>query len=256
MTRRPWPAGLLTVSAALLTVLVATGPAGAHGTQPRHLEAASTAIPSRVGATAHGTIWHVQQSRARAVNVDATATSSADCDGCAADAVTLQVVYAGRAGAVVGGNAAVAWTSGCTACRGWALSVQVVVTGSASEEHVGNRALALTAGCRSCAAGAVAVQLVAVVGAAESDGGLSSRALAQIVALRDQLAAQLAASTWPPAGRAPAGRAYPQGRAIPGAAAPAQAQGAAATAAADMEAVLASDLGTTATSRDVQVSAG
>ncbi len=95
----------------------------------------------------------------RGYKADATGEASADCDGCTADAVTVQIVdvRGPRHGTV--DNVANASAS-CTGCGATALSVQVVVLRRGGSVEANNRALSVNAGCDHCGTASAAFQLV------------------------------------------------------------------------------------------------
>lgn len=95
--------------------------------------------------------------------VDTTASASATCDDCTADAGALHVVYLERPTEASLDNVAVAWAQ-CVGCRATALSVQVVVLRSPQTVRANNRALAVNATCERCLTSAAAFQLVVVGG--------------------------------------------------------------------------------------------
>jgi hypothetical protein len=199
---------------AVLAVLVSLGAAGAFtagatfgGTAGR-VEAASTAIPAAPGAVTEDLSVHYTRMHGQRVQASGVATSSASCPGCTAHAVTLQVLYARSVTTLAADNVAAAWTS-CTQCRASALSVQVVVARRAGTVVAGNRSLALNVACLRCRTAAAAIQIVVV---SPSSRPLSAAALARLSTLRDQLQAQLLAQLAAPAPSARPGGAAPSAR--------------------------------------------
>jgi hypothetical protein len=129
--------------------------------QHGRLDLTSIAIPTAVQPQVHDTAFDLEHLRGPRVDVDTSAAATSDCDGCAAVATTLAIVYAdGRSGGRFD-NVATAWNT-CADCSATTVSVQVVVLRKAGPVTVNNRALALNAACESCHANAAAYQLVVV----------------------------------------------------------------------------------------------
>ncbi|WP_107774031.1 hypothetical protein [Nocardioides sediminis] len=161
----------------------------------RVLDLTASAHPSSARPAVSDRAFAEGATREREVDADASGTSSATCDGCAAESATLQVLYVQRAGTARLDNAAVAWTQACTGCTATSLSVQVVVVRGGPALVPNNRALALNAGCTSCRTTAVAYQVVV---AADRARRLSAESLAELRAWFDDQAAQVRASVAAP----------------------------------------------------------
>jgi hypothetical protein len=209
-----------------------------------NFEAASAAIPAQPGDTSDDLSSHVVRMAGRSVRASAVATSSATCDGCTGNAVTVQVIYARKVSTLAIDNVAAAWAS-CSACQGSALSLQVVIARKVGIVRANNRSLAVNANCMGCRTAAAAVQIVAI---SPSNRELSQAALGQINALRDQLLAQLKAQVTP-TGR----KAFMFGRAAP--VTPA-AQTALTATTKRIQSIVTADLGATSASQDVKVQTG
>ena len=160
------------------------------------LDLAASAHPSSARPAVTDSAFAEGATRERDVDADASGTSSATCDGCAAESATLQVLYVARARAARLDNTAVAWTQACTGCTATSLSVQVVVVRGGPALVPNNRALALNAGCESCRTTAAAFQVVVVADRARR---LSAASLAELRAWFDDQAAQVRASVALPA---------------------------------------------------------
>ncbi|MBD8868836.1 hypothetical protein [Nocardioides donggukensis] len=189
---------LLALTALLLGSLAVSSQA-----HPRHrvknLDLTAAAHPTEANPTVLDKASRTKWIGWRPLAVDTSATSSATCDGCRGDAVTLQLVYAHRPGDVALDNAAVAWSQ-CTDCRATALSVQVVMVRGGHEVTANNRALALNAACEGCLSNSLAVQLVVL----DADGDeLSHEAEDALRAWVDEQAAALRVD--PPAAQRRAG---------------------------------------------------
>jgi len=105
------------------------------------------------------------QARAGVVTkADTTATTSATCDNCAGQAVSVHVLYLDRAPAQTLNNVAIAWAQSCTGCKAASVSLQVAVLHNPGSLTANNRALSLTAVCTQCTASAAAYQLVVAGG--------------------------------------------------------------------------------------------
>jgi hypothetical protein len=240
-----------TICAALVGLIAATtGAASAdYGRYGGNLEAASAAIPAQAGDVANDSSNRVERPWGGSIRGSAVATSSATCDGCRATAVTMQVIYTRHVKAMTVDNVAAAWSS-CASCSGSALSLQVVIARRAGLVRANNRSLALNVACVQCTTAAAAVQIVVI---APTMRELSRKALNEITALRDQLAAELAA-------RLPAVSAAParpqlqiQGRTAP---VTPTAQLSLTGATDELQSVIAADLGATSASHDLQVRTG
>jgi hypothetical protein len=186
---------------ALAGVLLAGGAGTTSGVArwsppERVLDLAASAHPSSARPAVTDSAFAEGATRERDVDADASGTSSATCDGCAAESATLQVLYVARARATRLDNAAVAWTQACTGCTATSLSVQVVVVRGRPALVPNNRALALNAGCTSCRTTAAAFQVVVVADRARR---LSAASLAELQAWFDDQAAQVRGSVALPA---------------------------------------------------------
>lgn len=177
-------AGILVVAAGIASA-PAAGPG--HHRRARDLDLAASANPSAADPVVTDEVFSDDSAFRRAVRSDATATSSAICDGCDATGTALQVVYVHHGRKTSLDNTAVAWTQSCTDCRANSVSVQVVVMRGVPSIVANNRALAVNAACASCEVGSVAFQLVVSSRRAER---LSDDALDEIRAwIDDQVAA-------------------------------------------------------------------
>lgn len=162
----------------------------------RDLDLASSAHPSSVHPTVRDAAFAEGTTRDHDVDADAGGSSSATCDGCAAESTTLQVLYASRTRTARLDNSAVAWTQACGSCTATSLSVQVVVLRGRPTIVPNNRALALNAACSACRTTSAAFQLVVVADRAQR---LSDESLAELRAWFDEQAALLRASVEAPA---------------------------------------------------------
>lgn len=156
--------GRFVVLAAMTMALVATTSAATptrphHGRWDRAVDTVAAAHPAPARAQVEDHAFDIERTRGRTTSADATATSSATCDGCDAAADALEIVYA-RSHRTDATNVAVAWSAQCSSCGAAALSVQVVVLSHGQQIRVDNRALATNGGCRECRAHAAAYQLV------------------------------------------------------------------------------------------------
>ncbi|MGX7677601.1 hypothetical protein ACSMXN_01745 [Jatrophihabitans sp. DSM 45814] len=246
-SRRLLRAGVILISVALVGVTVAGAADAQFGSYNRNLEAASAAIPAQAGDSLNDVSMHVEHPSGRTLRASAVATSSLTCDGCHANAVTLQVIYSRGVRALQADNVAAAWSS-CTGCQGSALSLQVVIARRAGTVVAGNRSLAVNATCVNCLTAAAAVQIVVI---SNSQRELSKQALAQIVALRDQLNAQLQAQITP---APPAPAAAQSARLLP-LAAP-MVKNSLAAGVGQIQKVLLTDLHATLGSQDIQLRTG
>jgi hypothetical protein len=230
-------------------VAATTGAASAdYGRYGGNLEAASAAIPAQAGDVATDSSNRVERTWGGSVRASAVATSSATCDGCTATAVTMQVIYTRQVRTMTVDNVAAAWSS-CTSCSGSALSLQVVIARKAGLVRANNRSLALNVACVQCSTAAAALQVVVI---APSMRELSRRALSEIAALRDQLAAELAAQLAPaPAAQAPRAQTLAKNTPVTP-----KAQQALTGATSRLESVITKDLAATTATHDLQVRTG
>jgi hypothetical protein len=126
----------------------------------RGLDAGSSAQPTATDPSVRDTSRVITSTRSRSTKADATATSSATCDGCIGETATVQVVHLGsRRGRASADNLASAWLT-CSGCSTSAVSVQVLVTSSRHPVKVNNRSIAVNSSCSSCCTSAVALHFV------------------------------------------------------------------------------------------------
>ncbi len=149
---------------AVLGVLLAGATGSSSAAHPdtgrRDLDLVASAQPSAALPAVVDDAFAAVSSRNRDVKADASATSSATCDGCSGDSAALQVVYVARAGQAQLDNAAIAWAKECQSCSATALSVQVVVLRGLPAAIPNNRAMAVNAACEGCRSSSLAFQLV------------------------------------------------------------------------------------------------
>lgn len=126
----------------------------------------------------------MRETSAPRVRASARAVARSGCDGCTAEAVTLQVLYASGARQVVANNVARA-SSSCTGCRSAALSVQIVVALRPEQVRAVNASEAVNVSCASCTTTAAAYQFVV---AADSRRELSAMTRDVIEQIRTQMA--------------------------------------------------------------------
>lgn len=191
--RRPNGVGPAGMVLSLAVVLAAPATPAAFSDQGRpgdgRLDLTATALTGPEHPNAVDTVEDEVRSGHGPAKVDTTASGSASCDSCAADASALHIVYLDRPTDATLDNVSVAWSQ-CTGCRATALSVQVVVLRSPMSVHADNRALAVTAACSGCDAAAAAYQLVVVGQRSDRLSPSAREALeqwvaGQAVALRD-----------------------------------------------------------------------
>jgi hypothetical protein len=181
--------------------LALTATSSAHE-ESRHgsgrLDVVSSAQPTEQEPTVSDEAYVAKWADRYDANLDAVATGSATCDGCRAEARTVQVVDARHSRHVHADNVATAWSQ-CSDCGGSVVSVQVVlVRGHRLDLTANNRALALNTGCDACDTTSSAYQVV-----------LSARGWVDLSALRDDVVA------WVEAGQpADSGGAAPQRRSL------------------------------------------
>lgn len=204
------------------------------------LDAASTAIPTEAQPTVQSTTKSLLRAGASNTKATAVAAGSTECDGCSGTATTLQVVYFDGAGTVSADNVANA-ISLCPTCSTGpvtaAVSVQVVIARRADQVVVNNRSFAANVNCTGgCQTKACALQFV-LVGGTRKDLSAASKDL--IGRLQDALAGKLAAT---------AGQPSVQARA--------SAEGATASIADQLQAVLVKDTGSTTVQRNIDVQVG
>lgn len=154
------------VAAVLLALWLGNGvvpasPGQAPGRPGQPLDLAATALTGPDSPHVTDDAYDLVRSGHGEANVDSTASSSADCDGCTADATLVHVVYLDRPTETTLDNVTVA-SSQCSDCRATAISVQVVVLRSPQLVRANNRAMAVNVGCEGCLAAAAAFQLVVV----------------------------------------------------------------------------------------------
>jgi hypothetical protein len=126
----------------------------------------------------------LRRSAAPRVWASAGAVAQSRCDGCAAEAVTLQVLYASGSRQVVAKNTARA-SSSCTGCRSAALSLQIVVALRPDRVRAVNTSEAVNVSCDSCTTTSAAYQFVV---AADSRRELSAMTRGLIEQVRAQMA--------------------------------------------------------------------
>jgi len=154
---------------AVLLLSLAVGVQGAAGAPsgqswdrwmlPRNPDLTATAIPGPESPHVVSKAMRVARVGVLPFKADATASGSATCDGCTADASALQIVYVPRGSRGTVDNVATAW-SRCADCRATALSVQVVVVQGPPEIRANNRALSVNATCEGCHSASAAFQVV------------------------------------------------------------------------------------------------
>ncbi|MGH1561318.1 hypothetical protein [Mumia sp. DW29H23] len=191
MRTRTTTAGL---ALALGGILVATGSAAATGAAARHgdevgtVDAVASSQPTGAHPTDSDEVVKYRWKDSRRLKADAVATSSAVCDGCSGDAVTLEVVYGWRTRSATADNVASAWSSCGMSCGASALSVQLVVLPRGRTIEANNRALALNAACTECRSVAAAYQVVVAERGAKPLSRAERRELEALVAqLHDQM---------------------------------------------------------------------
>ena len=162
-------------SVAIMAALVLVQPASqADGDHSRaQLVASAQASSGMPSASESLTAW---DKVGRAGRVTTTATASAACDGCRAEASAVHVVRTIGGGGANADNVAVAWANGCADCGASAVSVQVVLVTGSVPIVANNRSLAVNALCVGCTSDATAVQYV-LVGAKRSDLSEAAQAL-------------------------------------------------------------------------------
>ncbi|HEY2878492.1 hypothetical protein [Nocardioides sp.] len=152
-----------------LVILSASG-AEARGPRPAgpvRVDLSASAHPIGAGNRYADTAHRVNTVRGVTTHAATTATASAICRGCSAEAISVQVLYLDRSPTMRLDNVAIAWTQGCASCNATAVSLQVVVVSRPGSLITANRAAALNAACNACHATSGAFQLV-VSGKAQS----------------------------------------------------------------------------------------
>ncbi|MFD1213137.1 hypothetical protein ACFQ36_13925 [Arthrobacter sp. GCM10027362] len=204
----------------------------------RSLDSTSSAQPTPASPRVRDTAQTFLRTPSSSAKADATATSSADCDGCAGEATTVQVVYYdARKGSATADNIASAWATSCADCSASAVSVQVVVAPRRESVTVNNRAIAVNASCASCSTSAAALQFVFAGGPRRE---LSSAARDLVAQIKAELADRLESAAEKSDAR--------QARA--------RAKAATEDAAARLERIIAKDLGGGAVERFLDVEVG
>jgi hypothetical protein len=162
-------------SVAIMAALVLVQPASqADGDHSRaQLVASAQASSGMPSASESLTAW---DKVGHAGRVTTTATASAVCDGCEAEASAVHVVRTIGGGGANADNVAVAWANGCAGCGASAVSVQVVLVTGSVPVVANNRSLAVNALCVGCTSDATAVQYV-LVGAKRSELSEAAQAL-------------------------------------------------------------------------------
>lgn len=181
---------VILILAVAVAVLLPTSAWASASWKPHTYQNAATAIPAATGASASDLSSKVYKVAAGAVRGSAVATASITCDGCSADAVTMQVLYARTVRTISVNNVAAAWAA-CTGCQGSALSLQIVLARSAGQVVANNRSLALNASCQGCHTAAAAVQIVLI---SPGQSRLSDAMIGSLIAFRQQLHDELVAS--------------------------------------------------------------
>ncbi|HEY9471733.1 MAG TPA: hypothetical protein VIQ76_19170 [Propionibacteriaceae bacterium] len=207
--------------------------------QARHsysLDTASSAIPSAADPAVTDIAQSTARSRATGAKAVSSSVATSNCDGCAGQSTVFQVVYFDGAGTATADNTAAAWSS-CTGCVSSAVSVQLVVARRAQPLTANNRAVALNANCTQCKTTSAAIQFV-IAGGSHRD--LSAQATNMIAQIQKQLADRLSSS------------ARSGGQRLQGPEAKAQVDDAAGR----LAAIILSDIGSTITSRSVDVQVG
>ena len=229
---------IVSVAAFAVTVGLVSA-AGAASSRSSNLETASVAIPLAPGSSAVDEAIRARHAVHWSVRANGVATATSNCDGCSASALTMQVVYARYAGKVTANNVATAW-SACSGCRSIALSFQLIVSRKGTSLTVANRALALNAACVSCHTTSAAIQVVTVSPRVRE---LSARALARI---QSTLESQLASGSAPQASTFAAPAAGPN-------AVPETLPSELTAKTNQIQSIVASDLGSTSTTHNIQV---
>jgi hypothetical protein len=155
------------------------------------LDAASSALPTAAQPTVNDQTADLLRTGQGGAKATAVSTASSSCDGCRAQATTLQVVYFDGAGANNADNVASAWSQ-CSSCSSSAISVQVVVARSSDQLTVNNRSLAVNVLCTDCTTNSIALQYV-LLGGSRHD--LSAAAKDLVTQLQSTLADRLDAAT-------------------------------------------------------------
>lgn len=240
-------AGIALAAVAAVVTISSSGAADAFdGPARADIESASAAIPVKPGATAQDESTRYRRVNARNVRADSVATATSNCDGCSASSATLQIVYARYARTLAADNVATAWST-CKNCSSSAVSLQVVVVRPGGTITAANRSTAFNVACVGCKTNAAAIQIVIV---APSRHDPSQSALVRCQGLRDELLAELHAQPQSRARSAvpasPGGPAAPTTAPVPPAMVSTTAQ---------IQSILASDLGATSARNDIQLHA-
>lgn len=179
--------------AAVLLVTYAGGsspaahPDGTLGT----LDLLASAHPTSAEPAVTDVAFDHARAKGRNFKADTAALTSTSCNGCSGESTALHVVYGRHTSLARLDNVANAWAQQCQGCTSTALSVQVVVVRGRPSAVPNNRALSLTAACDSCRTSALAFQVVLV---ADDATPLSDEALAELQAWFAEQAAVLRAS--------------------------------------------------------------
>jgi hypothetical protein len=178
-------------SVAVMAALVFVQPAAqAEGGHARaQLVASAQPSPATPTVTESLTSW---DKVGKGGKTTTSATASAVCDGCTADASALHVVRTLGGGGATADNVATAWATTCTGCSATAVSIQVVLAVGSGPVVANNRSLAVNAACTGCSTAATAVQFV-LVGSKRSE--LTDAAEALLGQLTRELRQELAQST-------------------------------------------------------------
>lgn len=125
----------------------------------------------------------------------ASATAQALCEGCSAQAATLQVLLSAQDSTIRANNVATAYTTGSAASSA-AVSIQIVAATGSHLIAANNRAVAINEYCTGCTATSVAIQFI-LVGGQISD--LSAAARSLVLQIENELSITLAdTATQPP----------------------------------------------------------
>jgi hypothetical protein len=181
-------ATVVVVSVLAITLAVASAGVASRFHWTRSLDLSSVALPQEAIPQVQDAAVKVDWTRAWRLQADTASTGSAECDGCSADAKTLQVLYVGWARSTELNNVSTAWSATCSDCRSTALSVQVVIARTGSKLVANNRAFAANASCDGCGSNSAAYQLVVVTDHVQR---LSREEMAQLRAWVDEQAQAL-----------------------------------------------------------------
>jgi len=151
---------LAAMTAALVVSGSASQAAGPTTTGPARLDLTASSSSHKVIFPDTDVAFRVDTEQGVATRADTTASTSATCDSCTGQSVSVHVLYLDQAPAVTLNNLAVAWGQSCDWCRTSAVSLQVAVLTDPGPLTANNRALSLNAACTMCASRSAAYQLV------------------------------------------------------------------------------------------------